>query len=204
MVVGIVARIHAENDVAAVRVGEICAAGFAIARHTLRAGAGRNINASPRKPEFLQQFFSSSPGRITHASSLWMQARLVPSGPERSAGAHGHASKSRQSVIVSYWLHRASWHRTSSGVARKGGPTERNRTLVVITGTELRDVLDGTDLGNDEIYGLGDWDILKGWGGNDNLYGGNDNDLLWGGNGDDNLYGGTTVSAWKARTETIP
>ena len=65
-------------------------------------------------------------------------------------------------------------------------------------GTELKDVLTGTDTKNDILLGFGGNDVLNGLDGNDQLYGGagNDtlnggygNDLLVGGDGDDALYG---------------
>ncbi len=60
------------------------------------------------------------------------------------------------------------------------------------TGTEARDLMNGTD-GHNEIYGEGAADILKGFGGLDLLYGERGNDLLYGGEGSDELYGGAYI-----------
>ena len=57
--------------------------------------------------------------------------------------------------------------------------------------TEQADVITGSRLGNNILYGMGGADELTGQYGNDQLYGGEDNDRLEGGAGDDLLDGGT-------------
>ena len=56
--------------------------------------------------------------------------------------------------------------------------------------TEQADVITGSRLGNNILYGMGGDDELTGQFGNDQLYGGADNDRLEGGAGDDVLDGG--------------
>ena len=65
-----------------------------------------------------------------------------------------------------------------------------NGTFVAIAGTTGADTLNGSDLVNDQLYGLGGNDTVNGLAGDDAIYGGGGDDTLSGGAGNDFIEGG--------------
>lgn len=80
----------------------------------------------------------------------------------------------------------------SSGVALAALNTIECKGGRVCTGTEARDLMNGTD-GHNEMYARGAADTLKGLGGRDLLYGEGGRDRLYGGEESDELYGGARL-----------
>ncbi len=80
----------------------------------------------------------------------------------------------------------------SSGVALAALNTIECNTGRACTGTEARDLMNGTD-GHNKMYAKGAADTLKGLGGRDLLYGERGNDQLYGGEESDELYGGARL-----------
>ncbi|MBE9037888.1 calcium-binding protein [aff. Roholtiella sp. LEGE 12411] len=63
------------------------------------------------------------------------------------------------------------------------------KPLITVVGTEGRDILTGSNRG-EQIFGLGGNDVIQGLGGNDEIFGDAGNDNIFGGNGRDTVEGG--------------
>jgi serralysin len=111
----------------------------------------------------------------------------------------------------------------AAGVIQRKLPQSKQRspyigkTIMVITGTDLKDIINGTDLrdvinalggddvvdgsfgsdsinggnGNDVMSGSSGFDFLRGGSGTDKLFGDSDDDFVFGDSGNDTLFGGT-------------